>query len=106
DAVETLRLEKEMANLPRPHRHNPPKKARGNRVKRQQDITHQETHSAEKVKALGDAALVVETVIVPTLLFELCPERQSGPNLSRSVHRFLLSCLKLLVDVRTTGRRP
>jgi hypothetical protein len=68
DAVETLWLEKEMPNLARPHRHSPPKEACCNRFERQKDVADQKTESAEKVQALGNPALVVETVVVPALL--------------------------------------
>jgi hypothetical protein len=51
------------------------------------------------MQTLGYAALVVETVIVPALLFKLFAERQTGYSFSRTVHRFLLWFVKSVPDV-------
>jgi len=68
DAVEPFGLEKEMSNLPRPHRYDPSEKTRRNWLERHEAVADQEAQCTEKMQTLGYAALVVETVVVPALL--------------------------------------
>jgi len=80
DTVKTLRLEEKVPDLPGPHGNGPPEEARDNRVKWKEHIAGQKTQCTEKVQALCDPALMVETVVVPALLPQLFREAQAGNN--------------------------
>jgi len=82
DVIEPFRFEKEVPDLPRPHRDGPSEKTGGDRVERQEGVGEQEAHGAEKVQALSDPALVIKTVVVPALLRQLFPEGQAGDSFS------------------------
>jgi hypothetical protein len=88
EVIESFRLENKMPNLPRPHGHNPPQKTCRNRLEREESVAEQKAHSTEKMKALSNAALVVETVVIPALLLKLFPEGQARCNFSFTVHCF------------------
>ena len=90
DVVETLRFKKEMTNLPRPHCYRPPKKACGNWIEKHKDVAGQKTEGAEQVEALGDAALMIETVVVPALLLKFLPKSQVGSSFRGKGHGVLL----------------
>src|SRR5262249_32672936 len=105
DVVETLRFKKEMTNLPGPHRYRPPQKACGNRIEKHKDVAGQKTEGAEQVEALGDSALMVETVVVPALLLKLLPKGQVGSSFRGRVHGVLLSIVIWLWGTSTMDRR-
>src|SRR5262245_46851711 len=72
--VETLRLEEEMAGLPRDHRHAPAEHGGPGRIDEQQRVGADEAERAHQVQRLVDAALVIEAMVVPALLVECFQE--------------------------------
>jgi hypothetical protein len=58
DRVVVLRLEEEVADLPRPHRNEPTDERRDAGVEREQHVRRQEAERAQKMQRLIDAAVV------------------------------------------------
>ena len=91
DLVEVLRLEEEVADLPRPHGDKPADERRDAGVHGEQHVGRQEAQRAQEMQRLIDPTVVVETMIVPALLFELI-EKAQGPlvrNTGITVHSSL-----------------
>src|SRR5262249_32891962 len=79
--VVALRLEEEVTDLPDAHCERPSEQRRCHRVAEQQCVGHQETARANQVQRLVDTTVVIVTMVIPTLFFELSEERGHGPSL-------------------------
>ena len=60
-------FKKEMARLPRHHRHQPSQQSSPSRIDKQQGIRNQKTNRTEQMQRLIDAAVVVIAMVIPTL---------------------------------------
>ncbi len=81
DLVIALGLEEEMTGLPGRHRNQPADQRRQRRVREHQRIGDEEADRADQVQGLVDPAVVIITMIVPSLQFEGLEEafHQSPP---------------------------
>ena len=67
DMVITQRFKEKVARLTRCHGHRPSQQGGDRGVNEQKSIRHDEGHGTQQVQGLVDAAVVVITVVIPTL---------------------------------------
>ena len=67
DVVVALRLEEEVTGLARGHRDQPADQRRHRRIDEQHHIGEQEARRADEVQRLVDPAVVIITMVIPTL---------------------------------------
>ena len=67
DVVVALGLEEKVPGLPADHRHQPADERRLGRVRERRDVGNDEADRAQQVQRLIDTAVMIETVIVPSL---------------------------------------
>jgi len=78
DGIVALRLEEKMPRLAAHHGHQPADQRRFHRVEEHGDVGSDEADGAQEVQRLVDAAVVVETVIVPSLGSQFCQKTLHG----------------------------